>query len=609
MLKADLQEILKSILADLGISDIEPQIERPADMSHGDYSTNIALVAFKKYQVSSIKNQEYKTPLELAEEIVRRFMKQDSRFKKVEVAAPGFINFWISKEELFKNLQSYSSNEVRSSHDARTVSRLQDKKIMIEYGDANTHKLPHIGHLFSYIYGESIVRLLAEAGANVRRVSYQGDVGLHVAKCLWAFQKEQPEEPESVDEKVLLLQKMYQIGSAAASDSKEINEEIKQLNKKIYEKDSEVYSLYLKTRQWSIEYYQKFEKRLDIAYERHYFESEVYESGKQIVESNIDKLFTRSEGAIVFKGSDHGLHDRVFVTQYGTPTYEAKDMYLQQLKMNEWPMDLLIITTASEQNGYFDVVFKALEELDEKYKGKLLHLGFGMVNLKSGKMSSRTGEIIGAEDLIEMTVKRVREVIADREDLSEEGMDRISEMVGLGAIKYSFLKSNYAQNIQFDLEESISLDGNSGPYLQYTYARTQSVLRKAQESSSKYKVLSIKYEPEEEILLRMLYFFGETVIEAAEKYSPNIVANYLYNLASAFNLFYQKHQILTPVIPTSSLVIASKAKQSHDRLNQRSLTNASVDDVRNFRLALTKTVSDTIKKGLNLLGIEAPERM
>lgn len=544
-------------------------LEVPEREGFGDYSTNIALQVKK----------EGKNPREIAQEVVSELGKNKDLkgdVEKIEIAGPGFINFWLSKAALLNKLDDIKQKGVEFGKS----ELLMGNRIMFEYGDANTHKLPHIGHLFSYIYGEAAVRLLDFAGAEMRRVGYQGDIGPHVAKCLWAFRKENPAVPETLKDKVELLQKMYQKGSKAYDEDEKAKEEITEINKAIFNKEEEIFGLWKETRGWCIDYYKEFEKRLDISYDRNYFESEVYEDGKKIVEENIGTVFVKSEGAIIFEGSKYGLHDRVFITKFGTPTYEAKDMYLQKLKMQEWPMDLLIITTAHEQNEYFAVVFKALELLDQVYVGKLKHIGFGMVNLTTGKMSSRTGKIVGGIELVDMTVDSVYEHIKDRKEIGEEDKRKIAETVGLGAIKYTFLKSNYLQNIKFDLKESVSLEGNSGPYLQYTYARTQSVLRKAEETG---KTLHDDYgdaelNQDEVSLIRTFIHFPEAVEEAAKNYAPNLLCNYLYDLAQKYNAFYNANKIIGG-------------------------ENAQL------RLSLTQASGQILKNGLKLLGIQAPERM
>jgi arginyl-tRNA synthetase len=551
-------------------------IEPTSGPEFGDYSANIAMVKAK---------EENKNPKVLAEEIISKLQadKGPSLAKiidKIEVAGPGFINFWLKNDVLLSNLIQIASEKENYGK----TDFFKGKKIMFEFGDANTHKLPHLGHLFSYTYGESVTKILDFAGANVRKACYQGDIGTHVAKCLWAYQKENPTVPVSLDDKVQLLQKMYQIGSKAFDEDESAKAEITALNKAIYDQDPKIIGLWKETREWSLEYYKKFEKELNVSYDRYYYESEVYKKGQEIVEKNEGKIFKRSQGALIFEGSKYGLHDRVFVTKVGTPTYEAKDMYLQELKFSEWPMDLCIITTAYEQNGYFDVIFKALETLDKKYIGKLKHIGFGMINLKTGKMSSRTGEILGAIDIVQKIKELAKEQNPDED---------VSQKVAVAALKYSFLKNNYLKSIAFDLEESVAKEGNSGPYLQYTVARCNSVMQKAailQEENLQAKAyvqgenLHIPHsnlEDEELAVLRSLIHFSEVVENAAKTYSPNLLCNYLYDLAQKFNSFYNKFRILG---------LEDKNDGS-------------------FRLALTFATGQVLKNGLKLLGIETPERM
>jgi len=281
------------------------------------------------------------------------------------------------------------------------------------------------------------------------------------------------------------------------------------------------------------------------------------------------------------------LHDRVFLTNYGTPTYEAKDMYLQTLKYKQWPFDLLVITTAHEQNEYFKVIYKALEELNPEFKGKLMHIGFGMVKLKSGKISSRTGDIVGAVNLVDEIVEKISKIVEKREELNDDEKFSIAETVGIGAVKYSFLKTNHLQDITFDINESISEEGNSGPYIQYTYARVQSVLRKANDTFKGENLQggysNLELYSEELSLLRTFIHFTGVIENAAKYYSPNLLCNYLFDLAQKFNLFYNMHGIL----------------------KQRTKNKGQSD----FRLALTSATGQILKNGLKLLGIQAPERM
>jgi len=546
----------KAVSHAYGLEREDIELSHPADLSHGDYASNIAL---------QLAKQLNDAPRNIAEKIASS-IDIDGVVEKVEIAGPGFINFFIKKEALLEVL-------VKFDDDFGISKSGSYGRVMLEFGQPNTHKMPHIGHLFSYIYGESLARLLEAVGVEVYRVNYQGDVGPHVAKCLWALQQYDLSYPKSLEDRITLLQQMYQQGSAAYLDDPAAKEAIDDLNKKIYAQDASIKDLWIKTRQWCLDYYKEFESKLGIRYDRSYLESEVFAKGMQIVKDNVGRVFEISEGAYVFRGSNHGLHDRVFVTSRDTATYEAKDLALEILKMREQPNDLLIITTAHEQNEYFKVVFKALETISPDLSGKLLHIGFGMVNLKTGKMGSRTGHIIGAIDLVDGVIGQIK----GKFGLSEE----LSGQIGIGAVKYSFLKTNPLQDTIFDLEESISQEGNSGPYLQYTYARCKSILSKAEEVSLSIKPLMGELSDEESILLRTIYQFPEYVELAAKQYAPNLVAGFLYELAKTYNSLYQKSPILTEEDP----------------------------DKRQLRLTLTNASSQVLKQGLMLLGIDAPERM
>lgn len=541
----------------------EISVEIPQKESFGDYSSNIAMILAGKIK---------RNPHEIASEITKN-IEPNKYIEKVETIG-GFINFKLDKNYLLDNL-----NQILKSSDRYGMKfDTTDYKIIVEFGQPNTHKMPHIGHLFSYVLGESLSRLIKAIGLNVYKANYQGDIGPHVAKCIWAFLRFKPAIPKTAGGKAQMLQLMYQKGSEAYYKNDKSKLEIDQINKKIYTEDASIVKVWEETRNWSVEFYKQFEKKLYVTYDKSYFESMVAEEGKKIVESNIGKVFKKSEGAIIFEGSKFGLHDRVFITKKGTPTYEAKDMALQPIKYKYFPYNFMIISTAHEQNEYFNVVFKALEELDTKYKGKLYHLGFGMLNLKTGKMSSRTGNIITGVDLIDQSISAIRELIKDRKNLTEIEKEEVANVVGIGAVKYSLLKTNPLQDTIFNFQESINFEGNSGPYLQYTYARAKSILK-----NQNLRFENSLYEPNDlEIsILRTFSHFDEIVFAAASTLSPNILANYLFSLAQKFNLFYKKYKVL----------------------------KAEDKDITNFRLALTMASSQILKNGLNLLGIKILEKM
>jgi arginyl-tRNA synthetase len=304
---------------------------------------------------------------------------------------------------------------------------------------------------------------------------------------------------------------------------------------------------------------------------------------------NIGKIFEKSDGAVILAKEKSGLHNRVFITGEGNPTYEGKEIGLAELQFKENP-DLIIHVVASEQQDYFKVVFKAIELLWPQTKGKEFHLVYGFVKLKEGKMSSRRGNVVLGEWLLDEAKKQVFQIM-DSGQLKYPKKDResIAEKVAVAAVKYAFLRVGTRQEIAFSFAESVSLHGESGPYLLYSYARAKSVLRKVRSSMTRVKDLSnlstenIKLAQEERDLLRLLFFYPEIVAAAAENYAPSTVSTYLFKLAQAFNLFYAKY----PILPE----------------------NAKSEQVAVFRLALTSATAETLQKGLNLLGIDTVEEM
>lgn len=557
MIKTQLIQNLKKSLEKVGIRDENPHLEHPANDAHGDYSTTIPL----KY-ASRLR----KSPMQIAQDIKENFPK-NSLVEAIEIVKPGFVNFWISKPALLKEL-------VRIDENKETYGKLHvsDKKIMLEFGQPNTHKTPHIGHLFSYIFGESLARILQWEGNQIFRANYQGDIGLHVAKCLYSVQKklEEGRKLGNLKEKVNFLQICYQEGSCQYEENETTRKEIDVLNGNIYLHEKTIQEIWRETREWSIEFYRLFEKKLGITYDRHYYESQTSAPGKEIVEKNVGTVFAKSDGAIIFKGESYGLHTRVFINKYGNPTYEAKDVGLVSMKKKDYPFDLSLVTTANEQNEYWKVIIKASELIFPELRGKLNHLGFGMIQLTTGKMASRTGKIIDAFSLVDtVTDEIIRLYKGDKE---------LGEKIALAAIKYSFLRSEPLKNIVFDLKMSVAKDGDSGPYLLYTYVRTKSILSKIPNPTT---LQNVSMDVSEETgILRKLYRFPEVIENAAKSYSPHLLAGYLYDLAREFNLFYQKCPVLK-----------------------------ATGEKRTVRILLTHAVSTILKNGLDLLGIETVDKM
>lgn len=534
-----------------GIKDVV--LEFPENEAFGDYSSNVAFRA----KVA-------------ANEVVEKLQKDKELARivgKIEVAGHSFINFWLKKEVLVQNLA-----DIEKKGEGYGKSDMQrGKKLMFEFAHPNTHKAFHIGHLRNITTGESLARLTEFTGAEVIRVNYQGDVGLHIAKAIWGIQKLGFSNPGKVKSRAEFLGKAYAAGATAYEGDGEAKEKINELNKKIYSKeDPGINKIYEETRKWSLDYFAVIYERVYAKFDRFYFESECAENGKQIALEALKKgILAESEGAIIFPGSEYGLHDRVFITGQGAPTYEAKDLGLARLQFGEYNPDLILHVVGPEQSGYFQVIFKALELILPETKDREVHIPYGWVRLKEGKMSSRTGNVVLGESLLDDAKSSIKK--------SFDTMDETAEKIAVAAVKYSFLKNGLGQDIAFDLKESVSLEGNSGPYLQYTVARANSVLAKAKIKKGETKAGGDINEEELKIL-RSLVRFSEVIETAAKNYSPNLLCNYLYDLAQKFNTFYNKYRIID-------------------------------SDNEQFRLVLTQGTGQVLENGLKLLGIQSPEKM
>lgn len=570
MLKQQLIESLKTTVKELGYQTSDIVCDIPKNPLFGDYTTNIAL------QLAKLEGKKGKqSPIEIANEIVTSVKSHESNMQylgKIEVAGNGFINFFIKDEVLIKNTDGLDLLK----------STVGPHKVLVEYGHVNPLKEVHIGHLRTFILGESLCRVFESLGMEVFRANYQGDIGLHIAKAIWGMSKarvlrtlkkmDSPTAKLTHEEKAKFLGQAYAKGNVSYDEDPNAKKEIDKINFQLYQKDPAIKEVYQLAIDWSLEYFQPIYELLGVKYDRCFFESEVFENGRKLIMDNIGKVFVKNDGAIIYPGEKEGLHNRVFITSAGNPTYEGKEVGLAQLEYDTFNYDKSIHVVASEQEGYFQVVIKAIEAIFPYLRGKKEHLSYGVVDLKEGKMSSRTGNVITVDDLYHVVSEKVREVI--KNSRLEVDQDTVRK-VALGAIKFSYLKFSPRPNIVFDLEQSVSLDGDSGPYLQYTYARIQSVLKNSKKDM---EFNEIKLEKAERALLRQLTYFQEIVESVAESYHPNLLASYLMDLARLYNLFYAECRI-----------IGSEKEE--------------------FRLKISSEVAKVLKKGLYLLGVEAPERM
>jgi len=552
-----MNQTVSRVVKDLFDVDVEVALTRP-EPQFGDYSTNIAL---------QLAGRLGKNPREVATAIAEALTTGET-VAKVDVAGPGFINLWLSDQALL------------AAASRLPAKPLEGKVIVAEYSDPNPFKVLHAGHLYTTIVGDSIARLVEAAGATVHRVNFGGDVGLHVAKNMWAIiQKLGGEHPDGLNDidpdlhaRAAWLSARYVEGNEAYENDESAKAEIIELNKRLYqltaeeERDSDFARLYWKAREWSYDYFKLFYDELGVVqFEKYYPESVTTPTGIETVKKGLeDGVYQMSDGAVVFKGEDYGLHTRVFINSEGLPTYEAKDVGLIMQKWRDYNFDQSIIITGNDIVEYMKVVQKSIEQFEPELVKRSVHLTHGNLKLAGGKkMSSRKGTVLLALDVLG----------AARQAQSTQH-EEVNEPVALGAVKYAFLSNRIGGDIVYDPETSVSLHGNSGPYLQYAHARACSILAKATADQAEPTGLT----DGERLLVQKLAQSSEVIERAAEELMPHLVCNYLYELAQVFNRFYEQSRIIG-------------------------------DEREAERLALVQRYATTLADGLNLLGIEAPERL
>lgn len=540
----ELKQAVKAAAKKLFDADIEPEITRP-DEKFGDFATNAALQLAKKAPAS---------PPQIARQLVEELQNHPG-VKEVSVAGPGFINFRLADEALAKALLSA----------ADLPKPLAGQEILVEFGDPNPFKEMHVGHLYSYVVGDAISSLLESQGAEVKRLSYHGDVGRQVAQAIWGMR-----QIDVTDD--ISLGQAYAKGAQAYEEDDETRAEIDQINQHVYKRDDPaINELRDKGVKLSFEHFDKILDLLSISNDKRYLESQTTPVGLQLVKDNIGKVFQESQGAIVYEGQKAGLHTRVFITSKGLPTYEAKDLGLVKLKAQDFPRaGRSIVVTANEQSDYFKVMLAALAEIDKQLADKTTHLSHGFLSLSTGKMSSRTGKVYGAADLINDVKEKSQKLYPDSDQSAQ-----------IAAVKYGLLKHRLGSDIIFDVEESVSLEGSSGPYLQYAFARANSILEKSTVNSQQSTDIDYQlttFDSSERSLALKISEYSEAINQAAVELMPHHVCTYLYELAQVFNRFYEKSRIIG---------------------DEREL----------IRLQLVKSYKDVLQSGLSILNITAPERM
>lgn len=543
-----MEQIISQVVKQLFDQDVSVQLTRP-DPKFGDFATNVALQLAKPLG---------KNPREIAEMIAENLRKEEE-FSEVSVAGPGFINVKLSDQSVLNSLKK------------EPTTKRTGQTVVIETNCPNPFKAMHIGHALNAILADTMANLLAVDGAIVHRVSYHGDVGTHVGKSMWAILREIDGDVNKLnetpaDKRNEFMSRMYVEGARAAKESPEAKAEIDELAKQSFVLDDPLYKqVYEICKSWSFDEIDSNVRRLgNVPIERRYVESETEELGKSLIKEKTPEVFTKSDGAYVFKGSKYGAFDNVFIGSHGNGLYGAHDMGLIQLKYKDYPnLDLSITVNGEEQAAYFRGVIAASELSIPALKGKLFNYATGLVKLTTGKMSSRTGEVVTIGWLFDEFKKAI-------ENAGGEPTDDVIA----GALRYQFLKVKIGGDVIFDINDAVSLTGNTGSYLQYAHARARGILAK----SDKEIAFPTELFDEDKMLVRKLSEYVDVVDRAKESLEPHHICTYLFELAQEFNRYYEKNQVI------------GSDKEAH-------------------RVGIVAIYADILKAGLAILGIVAPNKI
>lgn len=542
-----MEQIISQAVKQLFDQDVAVQLTRP-DPKFGDFATNVAL---------QLANPLGKNPREIAEAIAKE-LRDREELSEVSVAGPGFINVKLRDQAILELLKTYP----RSARSGETV--------VIETNNPNPFKAMHIGHAFNAIVADTIANLLALAGTKLHRVSYHGDVGAHVGKSMWAILQYIDGDVKKLDEIVpaernAFMSRMYAAGAKAYKEDEAVKAKITELAKQSFTLDDPLYrQVYETCKQWSFDEIDHNMQRIgNQPIERRYLESEADNKGVPIVRKHVPKVFKESDGALVFPGSQYGSFDNVFVTSQGLGLYGARDLGLMTLKNDDFHAKKSYIVTAEEQKAYFQGVIKAAELCMPELTGVTKNISTGTVKLATGKMSSRDGDVITIGWLFDEFSKAI----------GERGGEPTDDVVA-GALRYQFLKVKIGSDVVFDINDAVSLTGNTGSYLQYAHARARGILAKSEQAVA----FPTELFDEDRLLVRKLSEYAEAVNRATESLEPHHICTYLFELAQEFNRYYEKNQVV------------GSDKEAH-------------------RVGLVAVYADILKAGLTILGIIAPDKL
>jgi len=548
-------------------------LEFPEDERFGDYSANFAM---RRWQDFGFKN-----PREFANFLAKKLQKDKDLAKivsKIEVAGPGFINFFLKKEFFIEELKRI----LKEKNKYGSIIIGKGKTVVIDYSSPNIAKPFGIGHLRSTIIGQALYNIYKFLGFKCIGDNHFGDWGTQFGKLICAVKKWG--EKKIGDYSIEDLEELYIKFHKEIEKNPRIEEEGREWFKKLEEGDKEAKKIWRAFVKISLKEFTKIYKLLGIKIDYALGESFYEEMLKDIIkEAREKKIAIESQGALIIKYPHNELPPAMILKSDGATTYLTRDLATVKYRLKKWKPDLIIYEIGVDQELHLKQLFRAVELLGWD-KTKFFHVAHGLYRKTTGKFSTRRGETIHLEEVLKEAILRAREIVQNSETgrgLSEEEKEKVAKMVGIGAVKYNDLSQHYSKDIVFDWEKILNLKGNSAPYLQYTFVRCQSVLRKVKFKTLPKKIEAIDFNLEEEDILREIYKFPEIVQEAAERFSPNLICNFIFDLAQKYNFFYDLHPIL----------------------------KAKTEELKIFRLALTMAVAQVLKNSLNLLGISAPEKM
>jgi len=606
-------------LYDLELSDKQVQLSP----TRKEFEGHLTLMVFPFMKQTPVKNPE-QLGVAIGEWLVANEGSLVAKFNVVK----GFLNISINAGSWVEKLQNIYSDPTFGLQPVTETSPL----VMIEYSSPNTNKPLHLGHLRNILLGWSLSKIQAACGNRVVKTNIVNDRGIHICKSMLAWQKwfdgATPEtagkkgdhligdcyvafdkhfkaelkeilanDPEIQNIKVFAPQlpdgtlpvdqeKTAEARKVVAETKSTLMQEAREMLRKWEASDPEVRALWAKMNEWVYAGFDETYKMMGVGFDKIYYESNTYLEGKDLVLDGLDKglFFRKEDGSVWADFTEQGLDQKLLLRKDGTSVYMTQDIGTAKLRYQDFPIDKMIYVVGNEQNYHFQVLSLLLDRLGFKWGKDLVHFSYGMVELPNGRMKSREGTVVDADDLMAAMIDDAREASSERlADMSEEEKENVFRQIGLGALKYFLLKVNPVNNMVFNPAESIDFNGNTGPFIQYTHARIKSVLRKAEALGTQPSALNndVEISEKEQILIQKLLDFENVVKRAGSDYSPALIANYTYDLAKEYNQFYHDTTIL---------------KEEDEQKRQ-------------FRLVLSACVARVIKTAMDLLGIEVPERM